>query len=885
MHPAASTTSDTTTPITIEQLLFDDLTRPPAPAPLLPPAIAMMTGITIDAALHPPLLAYAVTTIAAIVFTASRNLRHGTTIAVVFTAFTFGAVLHDHQTRHRPSSHIAFHVGSERSIARITGTIITEPNTPQRDTGIFGRWTFRPPATRFLLDTHSIDTRQGPALVTGPISVSVNGQTHNITRGQRVTILGTISTYTPPANPGGFDYRQWQIRRGIHAHLRTNPANITIDPVQPAGMHRWIARWRNLTSQLLLGPDPTDLSHDQQLIQTMVLGRRTAVTSETEDLFRRTGLTHYLSVSGAHVGVVASFVWFLTRFTGRSRRNTAIIVLIALMSYAALVDPRPPIFRATIIGIVFCVGLILRRRSTGANTLALAAIILLTMRTTMLFEPGFQMSFAAVAGIIFLRSPIYGAFKRTLITHGLRIDRSTLPGNNPRARLRRVVHTLIATSVYGISAFLASAPVAGFHFDHIAPLGPIASLLVFPLFALTLFSGVLTILVGILIPIAAPLFQAITNTAASALLLETRLIDHVSPNITGIPAGIVRSLYFAIVLIAAANARIGSYSLWTHIKNRLPANPIRQRTIARVIVAGTFATCTAFPFVAHRTATPNALSITHLAVGAGTAAVIQFPDGTTWIYDCGTRRAYDLADRTVIPYLKHAGINRIDRLIISHPNLDHLNGVLNLVDNFPTGPVTINHHYEHHMAGDSPDRLLLAALQRRNHPVDKIEDIDLTTIPDTNIERLWPLADLPPTEPANESSTVLRITHANQSILIPGDIEQYAMDQLLNHHADQLTADVLVLPHHGSSEKNTARFIATVNPTVCIRSTHQRWDETGDQLLDAIAGRPVFSTADHGAVTVRLDPSGITATAHWADKRPPLHIPRAENPQDTSIKP
>ncbi len=844
----------------------------------------MIIGIVVDNSLHPPLGVYAATTIVAIVLLVIRKHPITSTIAVALASLTLGGTLHDNQTRRLPPNHIAFHFDNNRTIARITGTVITEPTSPKPNTGIFGRWTFRSPSSRFILNATSIQTATGSRPITGMISVSCDGVLDNITPGQRVTVLGTASHYNPPANPGAFEYRKWQQRRGIHITMRTNVPNITVNGNQPqSGWRHWIANWRNVTRQLVIGSDSIKLTRDQQLVETMVLGRRYASNPEMEDLFRRTGLTHYLSVSGAHVGVVAWFLWLLTRLTGQSRRVTAVVVLIALILFAALVDPRPPIFRATIIGIVFCTGITLRRHASSTNSLAIAAIILLTIRPTMLFEPGFQMSFAAVMGVIHLRIPVNQFFRRLLLRFGLKHD--DFPTVTRRQKLKRFLVVILEPGVYGIAASLAATPFVAWHFDRIAPLAPLASLLVFPLFSLTLFLGVLTIITGVTIPIATPIFQYLTNLSAHAMLLETTLIDRLTPTLTGTPSRLVMFLYFAIIIIALTHVRYGAHSLWSFLQHRFPIPIDRWRTIRTTSAIIIFSSLALSALLLQHRPTHDALTVTHLAVGAGTASIIQFPDGKTWVYDCGSRRGYDVGSRTLIPFCRHAGIRKIDRIIISHPNLDHFSGVLSLVEHFPTGPVTINHHYENYMAGDSPDRLLLAALNRRNHPIDKIENLDLSRFPNTKIDLLWPPADLPESESANESSTVLKITHQGQSILITGDIEQHAMAQLLQFHAAKLPADILVLPHHGSLEKNTSDFIAAVNPKICIRSTHQPLDETSAKLLTAIGNRPIFSTADHGAVSVRLDESGITATAHWPKSRPPLHIPHTEKSAIPSINP
>ena len=138
-------------------------------------------------------------------------------------------------------------------------------------------------------------------------------------------------------------------------------------------------------------------------------------------------------------------------------------------------------------------------------------------------------------------------------------------------------------------------------------------------------------------------------------------------------------------------------------------------------------------------------------------------------------------------------------------------------------------------------------------------ETEFETVDGVRIECLWPPADLDPNVAANDTSTVLRIHYAGHSILLTGDIEAYAQRQLLER--GHLEADVLMLPHHGSVESTTEAFIRAVNPSVVIRSSHQRMSDTNNGLSQtvghALGDVPLLNTADHGAITVEVDESGV----------------------------
>ena len=255
------------------------------------------------------------------------------------------------------------------------------------------------------------------------------------------------------------------------------------------------------------------------------------------------------------------------------------------------------------------------------------------------------------------------------------------------------------------------------------------------------------------------------------------------------------------------------------------------------------------------------LVVTVLAVGAGSATVIDLPDGRTMLYDAGSRSPYDVGRSTVVPFLRHRGVRRVDRVYLSHPNLDHFSGLPTILDHFETGPIVINEHFVPLSTPRSPSRHLLEEeLGRRNQ---EIEIMDPSTAKwssgGVTFERLWPAGDTDPALSPNDSSTVLRLSYAGHSVLLTGDIEERAQRALLDR--GNLRSDVLILPHHGGVCASTAAFISTVGPHAVLRSSHQRTDETISELTAIVGPIPLYNTADVGAIEIVIDRNGAEVTA------------------------
>ncbi len=836
--------------------------------PLVPIALGLIVGIMLNETWPAPLGVYIV--VAAIVFAMLfiRTARQRFAPAIgCALAVCLGGIRHDAFVHRVPPCHVARFVSDEFIHTAVTGTVVTPPYESSSDAGFFSPWMHARPKTRFTLAVDHIRGQSGPIAACGLIRVTVDGASLNLRAGDPVRVFGAIAKPFEPTNPGQFNYRRWLRRHGILAVMYCNgPANVSAVARQRNAL---LAAWqlaRDFARQALVGPDQHVDDDASGLVETMVLGRRYAVSDRVEDAFQRTGTTHFLSVSGMHVGVVAGFTWFLGWFVGVTRRQLAIIVALVMIVFATLVDPRPPIFRATVIGVVYCVGIMLRRKTVATNSLALAAIILLTVRPTALFEPGFQMSFAGVLGIIYLSEPIRRALA-VLCRRWL----STLPtdplalGRTPRYErwFLHTAHSALAVAAVGVAATVASAPFVLFHFRGIVPLAPVNSLVLFPFFSITLLLGVVRLAVEIIAPFAGPVCDAALTFASHVLLRVVDVLDVASLSLGGRFAAVAMVVYVLLLIVIISAIRVGGQTLFTLTSTRVRRffgtfdgriNRPRAAVAVATIMASAFIVVSAVG-----TKRGDGLRMTLLSVGRGTSAVIGFPDGTTWLFDCGTNRSFDVGERAIVPYLSAVGIHQIDRVLVSHPNLDHFSGLFSVVDALPVGPVTVNRHFRPFAGGIGPASAMLDELDSRAHPVERVEQVLPLQTPDgVTVELLWPPETLPERARSNDTSTVVRFTYRGRSVLICGDIEEPALRVLAA--LGGLKADVLVLPHHGGWVRSSARFLAAVDPVVCLMSSDRKRADLREAYRNALADRRLFTTAESGALTLTIGDAGMAVS-------------------------
>jgi competence protein ComEC len=250
----------------------------------------------------------------------------------------------------------------------------------------------------------------------------------------------------------------------------------------------------------------------------------------------------------------------------------------------------------------------------------------------------------------------------------------------------------------------------------------------------------------------------------------------------------------------------------------------------------------ALPLVLYTPPRPpvGGLHFTLLDVGQGMAVVVR-THGHTLVYDTGPRypSGFDIGDLVVVPFLRHLGVERLDRLVLSHSDIDHMGGASAVLEAFPHTPV---------LSGE-PERVPGTAapcMAGQGWHWDGVA-----------FEILHPsgsgLVD-------NDASCVLRIEVAGTVILLPGDIEGRVERELAKTWGTRLRAHVLVAPHHGSRSSSSAELIAAVRPDLVLfpAGYRNRYHFPAGSVVRRyqLAGARLLDTPTHGAITLWIDPGG-----------------------------
>jgi competence protein ComEC len=782
-------------------------------APLLPPGAAFAAGIAAAPWLPAPAVLFAgAAGLLPAALLVSRRLPRVALALVLAGATLLGALRAAPPAL--PDDHIA-----RRSLAT---SVIVEARLAQEPV----RWA--PGRTRLLLDVLAVHAGPERQPASGRVQLTVYGELATpLGEAQPVIVEARLHPPVGYRNPGGFDYPAHLRRDGIllvgSARADRLVAIAPDAPPWPVAVKRWAvgvitARLPETSGALLAG---------------LLMGERSQLPSESDEAFRRAGVYHVLAVSGFNVALLAGAVFAGLAICGLPRRGAAVAAALVLVGFALVVGGQPSVVRATLMGLLLLAALLLDRESQLMNALAGAALALLVWRPGDLWEPGFQLSFAATAGIIYV-TPWLAA----MLTE-------------------RGWPAWLATAVgVSLGAQAAVTPLMLAHFNQLSVIGVVANLAVVPLAGVATMLGMLALLLELLSAALAGLLFETLWLVLLALRVAVRVAAAVPGAMVHLPApaaAAVVAWYAALLLVPAAGASA------------------RARTVAGVllvIVAGT----SIWPWLRP---TEGMLRVTFLDVGQGDAVLVEPPDGPRLLVDGGPggARRFDVGERVLSPFLWNRPVGRLDAVALSHWDIDHSGGLAAVLRHFRVG--------EFWESGRAPSGAAdtVAALARSGAPRRRL----------TAGQRLWlgramvtVLGPAPgPSVTANDQSLVLRLDWRGVSLLLPGDLGPQGEAALLGR-AGPLRALVLKVAHHGSRSSSGTPFLRAAQPLVAVVSVGVRnpfrhpSPETLGRL--AAAGARVYRTDRDGAVVLETDGQVLRVTAWARGTTDTFHLADPENP-------
>ena len=655
------------------------------------------------------------------------------------------------------------------------------------------------------------------APVSGRLQVRLNSGIDPGRYGDRVLVSGRLRSPQPARNPGGFDARTYYGSRGVHALMSVRDARsfrVTRRNTSFTWQTGVIDPLRNSIDRSI---DRTMRGDSAALLKGILLGARRQLPEDLLDTFRTIGLAHILAVSGLHVGLITLVIHTLLSVLRIPRNVVVAGTLSVLVLYAFITNLTPSVIRATIMAALFLAGRQLDRQTDAVNILAVAAIVILLIWPSALFDLSFQLSFLATYAII----------------TGYPRMKELLPERFSRSE-KWWARWLRDGLLVSVAAQLGALPVVAGTFYQVSWMSAVANLFIGPLVFLNTTFGVLTALTG---PLAIEIARVFS--AANALVLFVMI--HLSKAFSGVPSALIEvpapsTLFFASFYGA------GLLLLWK------PDGAPERRTRQGLLALSLLLFC-------YNLLPDRSLRITVLDVGQGDAIFIACPNGRTLLVDGGARTPfYDAGARVILPFMRAKGYRRVDTIIVTHPDLDHYGGLRTVVESVEVGEVLSSG-----VGSESGSyRAWREAIDRHGIPYRTVAKGDtLSALGGMRGLFLHPdplFLSGAAKSSSNEVSVVLRLSFGAFSMLLTGDIEEKGEAAAVRRPAT-LNSTVLKSPHHGSSSSSGAAFLNAVDPEAVVVSAgmYNAFGHPSPEVVERYRrrGAEVFRTDEGGAVMVR----------------------------------
>ena len=639
--------------------------------------------------------------------------------------------------------------------------------------------------------------------------------------GNAIRAAGELSFFQNARNPGNFDQKLYYQRQDIHGSAWAKEVEVVDDSIWK--IRDWLSEFRSQWKKALIQAMG---EKDGNVLSAMLLGEKSEMDPDTKELYQVSGIGHILAISGLHLSFIGIGAYRIFRRMTGSYTAGGIAGILLLVLYVMMIGVTISAVRALVM-FLFRVGAEMTGRHYDPPTaLAAAAAAVLLWRPLSLYDGGFWLSFGAVFAMIIVL-PIF----KGLPVQGFWAS---------------------------VSINLTILPVMLFYFFEFPPYSLLLNLFVIPLMSAMLLLGLLGSAAY-----AAGIPIAVFGLRICKVILW--LYEKCCEIGMGIPgarmiAGKPRLWQIAAYYILLAAALV--------FLRRLRRKEIKKasgmETTGRIKIMPLLALAAGIFILTFRFGEEGRLSVTILDVGQGDGIFIQGPAGGTYLIDGGSSDIKKVGQYRIEPFLKSRGVGKLDYVLISHGDSDHMNGVADLI--------------ERRKIGIEIGTLVL--------PMQEAWDESLCSLADMARQAGIQVAEIGPgqgiqekeaalfciqpakgdeIQPGNEASMVLALSSGEFDMLLSGDVEgkgEELLTERLTKTEQARTWEVLKVAHHGSRNSTSERFLQSVQPAFAIISAGEqnRYGHPHQETLVRLKERgiKIYSTPDKGAVMIEVKDGKMT---------------------------
>ena len=669
--------------------------------------------------------------------------------------------------------------------------------------------------------------------------------------GDKIAFSGTYTRPEKQRNYKGFDYSQYIKQLKVYGTIRCekiqfikNNQGNGIFKISNQILERIVSRTKKVlneeTASILLG---------------LILGNKTDIDEQTQDDFRNASMSHILAISGMHVAYVLLGINFIFKKLF-GKRNTEIISIFILIFYMFITNFSPSIVRAGIMGIILIFSKLIYRKNDIYNTISISLFLILIYNPFLIQNLGLQLSYGGVIGIVIFNRHILNILKNINV-------KNKIYKYKIRPKIDRYLDKIKEIISVSISVQLFILPLITLYLNTFCPYFLISNLILsFVIGPVVIWCFIFIILILVNISIA-KIFSPLIQIGITILKLISNIGKLPFSKIyVATPTIFLISIYylFLFVLFLCYNiysiknpskTQIRVKNLIALMKINLRKNGKKVRLIIIIIILS-------FSVIY---CIPKNLKIYFIDVGQGDSSLIITPQRKNILIDGGgsSNSDFDVGKSTLIPYILDRGFTKIDIVIISHFDQDHVGAILTLLQELRVGRVYISKQAEN---SENYEKFLKIISEKNIKVYEVMAGNKIHIEKNLYLDILWPTENLISTNALNNNAMVFNLHYKKFSMLFTGDIEETSEKEILKLYSknkDLLKANILKVAHHGSKTSSTSEFINVVNPKIAVIGVgkNNKFGHPNENVLERLKqlGCKVFRTDLGGEISIEVNRS------------------------------
>ncbi|MGE5396246.1 MAG: DNA internalization-related competence protein ComEC/Rec2 [Chitinophagales bacterium] len=676
-------------------------------------------------------------------------------------------------------SHPLIPTGPEQEFVKVEARVLDHPASKEGDT----RFTGELISSRYQTGTPHFERFR----VTCAFSAKLE-------KGDIVKLYGSMRLIQKPSNPGEFNFKEYFAHRDIFYSLTVRDASSLKVTGHKAGALESL--FQGMVNKGSMAIRANMGKQEAILLEGMLFGLQGEISEEDFSTFQKTGLVHVFSVSGFHVGFIVLLGTWLGALLRWKNRTRFLFLSGLLLLYGSLTGWPVSLVRAALMAWLALLAHYAGRENQALDSLCLAGILILLVNPASLFDISFQLSFLATWGIVYLYPIIQAQFKL-------------------EKKWQKAV-------MLGLAAQVATLPLAAYYFNMVSLISVVANLILVDVAGVAVILGFIGMVIAQISQAVAAIFMM---PAGFLTLIVTRGVEILAK----VPASYLWVAKAAPILVAGAYT--GILMLFLEATNRRKALRNAGTLLIIVYLIGIL-----WP---GQWKEPGRLKVLFLDVGQGDAIFIKSPGGKTILVDGGGADYYQVGKKVVLPYFRREGIRSLDLAISTHPHVDHMQGLQEVLEEIPASTI---------IAGAG-----CMLKESANHRVTLTGSREIQLDSKTMV-RVW--APDNNGEPGNDTSVITTIKEGNATFLLTGDAGTGELEQYMKENPD-VRATVLKVAHHGSRNSLYEPFFDEVNAryAVIMVGANNPFGHPDPLVVEELEkhGMQILRTDQNGAITFLTD--------------------------------